>query len=735
MKKAICILLMAIMVVSLLPTAFVRDALALPTIEITGDGSYYYDGHEKTVQAKVKGEDGFTVQYSFYSVYDKATWSEDAPSLTQPGTMVVYVRAIKGEVIVTADPVILEVVGNAPVGSAIKIISDGTLVKAPVYASADAASTKLGEIDVDDVCTLLSQDGDWFEVSNGSVSGFVSFEFISFLSKPNDNGGGIPNLADVEIEAYGGTFLYDGTTHYVHATLNKAPGFVLEFSVDNGKTWTTKAPGLTEPGRITVKVHAIHNDVGVKELDHDIVLQVLATLPSGTNVKIKAHGSNKTAPIRQTPSTSGKKVGTADEGTVVKFLAREGDWIKISTGAVEGYVFYWFVDLENVELKPVITTQPKDTWVIENENVSFKVTAEGMGELAFQWEYYDTLSGTWKKVAGDGTSATFTFKAAASDDGTKLRCVVTDSNGKAISKEATLTVVTGLPTIDKHPVDSGNVVGKFAVFTVVATGAETYRWKYRKAATDPWQDITDNESAKTAALSVKVTNDNNGYQFRCEVSNSLGGPVPSNEATLYIVKEKVKIEVQPYANKKEFNEGESITLKIMASGDAVSYKWQRKLKGKAWEDCTGTGAKTNEYTEALTWENDGAQYRCMVWNPLKPKGVTSKTVKIKVISAAPEIDTIVSDPAPLTVDAGKPFTIKVTLKKPYTGEKIKYRWEYLKPGADPIKGWKKCSKGTTDTLIVTKTTVKMDGYLYRCVIERNGTGTAIAGPLALTVNP
>lgn len=738
MKKAICLLLMAIMVISLVPVTFVRDALAVPTIEITGDGSYYYDGHPKTVQAKVKGEDGFTVQYSFYSVYDKATWSEDAPSLTQPGTMVVYVRAIKDKTVITADPVILEVVGNAPVGSAIQIITGDDLIKAPVYEQPNGVN-KLGELDNKENCSLLGQDGDWFKVSNGSVEGYVYFEYITILSKPNDNGGGVPDLDKVEIEAYGGTFLYDGTTHYVHAILKNAPGFILEFSVDNGKTWTTKAPGLTEPGRITVKVHAILNSVGVKELDHDVVLQVLATLPEGTDVKIKAHGSNDSAPIRETPATSGKKLGSVDAGTTVKFIAREGDWIKISHDGIQGYVYYWFVDLENVEIRPVITTQPKDTWAIVNENVTFTVVAEGTGTLSYKWEYYNTGTGIWEKAAGESTGASYTFKAVTADNGMKLRCAVSDSNGKTYSKEAVLTVVTGAPTIDKHPMDSGNLVGKYAVFTVSATGAQRYKWQYRKDASDTWKDITDNESAKTAALSVKVTNDNNGYQFRCIVGNTISSvdyESTSNHATLYIVKEKVKIQAQPYADAKQYNEGDTVTLKIIASGDAVSYKWQRKLKGKDWEDCPGDSAKTDTYkSDALTWEYDGAQYRCLVWNPLKPKGIKSKTVKIKVISKPTTFDSIEPTTLTATVVEGTSTTFKVTLGDPKTG-KIKFKWMYCKAGDDPSnpKNWKKCSKGSTDTLVLTKIAMKLDGYRYRCVVTRNNT-EATSSTITLYVIP
>ena len=96
----------------------------------------------------------------------------DIALLTNPGILHVQVRAIKGTEMLFHDWVVLEVVGNAPAGAAIKIIPDGTVTKAPVYATASTAN-KIGELNAGETCTLISQNGDWFEVSNGPVTGVV----------------------------------------------------------------------------------------------------------------------------------------------------------------------------------------------------------------------------------------------------------------------------------------------------------------------------------------------------------------------------------------------------------------------------------------------------------------------------------------------------------------------------------------------------------------------------------
>ena len=710
MKKTICLLLTAIMVFGLLPMMIAEDSSAEAKLTLTG-GSYYYDGHAKTVHAEMN-EAGWTIQYSYYSVYEKATWTEDAPTITNPGTLVVYARAVKNNDIKHADnAVILEVVGNAPVGSTVKIIANGSVTKASVYAGPRTNSDKLGELDAGDVCSLLSREGDWFEVSNGALTGFVYFEHISITSRPNGQGGGGPNMSLVQIKAKGGTFLYDGNPHYVEAYLVNGDGCTIEFSTDNGKTWTTDVPGLTEVGTLTVKVQAC-SDTEKKLYDQDVVLRVIATLPSGTNVKIIKHGSNDTAPVRQKAATNGTKLGSVDAGTVVQYLSREGDWIKIAHGDLVGYVYYWFVDLENLELKPTITSQPQDTWVLDNENTNFKVTASGMDPITYQWEKYDTGTNSWVAIAGE-TAATYSFKAVyATHNNMKVRCVVTDANGEVISGEATLTVINSSPTVDPtYPVDTGNMVGKPAVFSVVAIGAESYQWQYRKNSSDAWSDLLDNPTAQKAALMVTVTEENNGYEYRCMTENKFGTK-PSNAAKLMIVKEKVQIKVKPYADKPSYNEGDTVTLTIGATGDALTYTWQRRLKGGKWEDCTGTGAKSDVFKPVAEWNCDGAQYRCVVRNPLKPKGVTSKVVKIKVVSAGPEIDTPTTD-VTLHAAVGSKLEYSLTMKA-HAGGKLKYVWEYY----DVNKGkWVKYS--TTEKLIIKKATTKFDGRMFRCKVYRN----------------
>ena len=93
-------------------------------------------------------------------------------------------------------------------------------------------------------------------------------------------------------------------------------------------------------------------------------------------------------------------------------------------------------------VKPKITTQPSSTSVTVGSKASFTVAATGSGTLTYQWQYLVPGTTTWKNTSlASGRTATYTFTTAASHNGYKFRCVVTDGNGQqSTSGEAKLTI-------------------------------------------------------------------------------------------------------------------------------------------------------------------------------------------------------------------------------------------------------------------------------------------------------
>jgi hypothetical protein len=76
--------------------------------------------------------------------------------------------------------------------------------------------------------------------------------------------------------------------------------------------------------------------------------------------------------------------------------------------------------------------------------------------------------------------------------------------------------------------------GETAVFTVETTGVNlAYQWQYKAVGSDTWKNsgMTRN---KTPELTVSVTLERSGQQYRCVVSNDAGS-VESEAATLSLL--------------------------------------------------------------------------------------------------------------------------------------------------------------------------------------------------------
>ncbi len=75
--------------------------------------------------------------------------------------------------------------------------------------------------------------------------------------------------------------------------------------------------------------------------------------------------------------------------------------------------------------------------------------------------------------------------------------------------------------ITTQPTDKTVTAGTTVKFKVVATGAETYQWQYRKSSSGTWYNSTGTGN-KTATLTLTATEARNGFQFRCKITNSAG---------------------------------------------------------------------------------------------------------------------------------------------------------------------------------------------------------------------
>jgi glucose/arabinose dehydrogenase len=84
---------------------------------------------------------------------------------------------------------------------------------------------------------------------------------------------------------------------------------------------------------------------------------------------------------------------------------------------------------------PSISTHPASATVAAGQAVSFSVTASGTAPLSYQWQRNGV------NIA-NANAPTYSFTAAAADNGALYRAVVSNAAGSAISNSATLTVLS-----------------------------------------------------------------------------------------------------------------------------------------------------------------------------------------------------------------------------------------------------------------------------------------------------
>ncbi len=252
-----------------------------------------------------------------------------------------------------------------------------------------------------------------------------------------------------------------------------------------------------------------------------------------------------------------------------------------------------------------ITTQPANKTVAAGAKATFTVDASGT-DLAYQWQYSKNGT-TWTNKTG-ATSASYTVTAKASYNGMLYRCIVTKAGSSVTSGTAKLTVTVAKPVITTQPKAQTAAVGATATYKVVASGTGlTYQWQYSSDYGATWHNKT---GATSASYTVTAKASYNGMLYRCRVKNS-GGTVYTSKVRLTVSGVKPKILSQPKAQTAAA--GGSVTFKVIAAGESMSYQWQYSTNGgTTWKN--KTGATSSSYTVTAKASYNGILYRCRVKN-------------------------------------------------------------------------------------------------------------------------
>jgi subtilisin-like proprotein convertase family protein len=160
------------------------------------------------------------------------------------------------------------------------------------------------------------------------------------------------------------------------------------------------------------------------------------------------------------------------------------------------------------------TSQPTNTTVCAGTTASFSATAAGNPPITYQWQVSTDNGVTWTDIAG-ATASTYSFTAAAADNGKKFRCTAQSSCGPGISNSATLTITTLSQGGSISPATSVACAGvNSTTLTLTGSIGNIIRWESSINGGTTWTNIANTTTTLTATNLTQTT------QYRVLVQSS-----------------------------------------------------------------------------------------------------------------------------------------------------------------------------------------------------------------------
>ena len=283
--------------------------------------------------------------------------------------------------------------------------------------------------------------------------------------------------------------------------------------------------------------------------------------------------------------------------------------------------------------------------------------------------------------------------------------------------------------IVNQPVSSSVLLGKTTQFTVGASGSGlTYQWYYKAVGSTKWKK-TSVKGYKTSTITVDATTDRDGVGYRCEVSDSAGNTVTSDEVYLSVEQPDIQITEQPTS--VSVYEGKTVELSVGAESenyDSLTFKWYYKASGSSsWKKTSVKGYSTDTIRFSLTAARNGYSYRCEISGGAG-ESVISDEATVTILSNQLSIKT---QPTSVTSAVGSKVTFSVEAASTVESDTLSYQWYYKKVGGS----WAKTSlKGNRTATLQVGATAARNGYSYKCVVADTAGNTVTSNDATLTVS-
>ena len=278
---------------------------------------------------------------------------------------------------------------------------------------------------------------------------------------------------------------------------------------------------------------------------------------SGTNVSFTV-GASGTGPFTYQWRKNGVELAGKTNATLDLFDVRipdSGDYSVLVANAA-GAVASAVANLE-VYQRVRILAHPQSRTVNTNTAVSFSVTAEGTGNLRYQWRYFG------QDMQGQ-TNQSLNISSVQLDDSGDYSVLVYDSRSSAESSLATLTVLVR-PTVVRTPSSITVAVGSNVTISAGVYGGWPITNRWRRGAVNVLTNfVTAKQTNITLLIANIQTNQAGGYQVG--LLNQAGTSPLSSNGFVTVVVPPTNVTVQS---------GADATLSVQAFGSArIAYQWK-----------------------------------------------------------------------------------------------------------------------------------------------------------------
>ncbi|MGH2850295.1 MAG: G1 family glutamic endopeptidase [Solirubrobacteraceae bacterium] len=312
----------------------------------------------------------------------------------------------------------------------------------------------------------------------------------------------------------------------------------------------------------------------------------------------------------------------------------------------------------NPAVAPAVSLSPISQTIAEGASVTFTAAGSGVPAPAVQWQVSADSGANWADLSG-ATAPSYTFLAAAAENGYEYRAVFANATGSATTAPATLIVEPPLtvvstasaPTVTTQPTDQTVAQGDTATFTAAASGfpAPTVQWQASTDGGTSWNALP---GAPAASFSFTADVSETGYEYRASFSNSAGAATTS-AATLTVIpaSQAPAITLQPVD--QGVAAGASVTFAASASGSpSPTVQWQTSTDGGVtWQNVPG--AVSAGYGFVASIAQNGNEFRAVFTNSSGAATTTAATLSVTPAPAAPAVTL---EPASQSVAAASTVT-------------------------------------------------------------------------------